>query len=195
MKPIGNHRQIESRITIESSHNWNLLISSPLPQKVPGGILQRRVDFLGNSDTMWLTLLSADEAMFPPFAWTLVPVFFKVNPFMSTHRNQSSWKSLWGKEDLMIFSSSFTLVLQNLGFLLHLWFYATFHNPLHFISSEQTSRLIHLIPSATLSHILATSKLNYCNVLHVRLPLKMVQKLQLVQNTSDRLVLGNMFLL
>lgn len=37
---------------------------------------------------------------------------------------------------------------------------------------------------ATVTHVLVTSRLNYCNVLHVGLLLKMTEKLQLVQNAA-----------
>ncbi|KAF7249222.1 Follistatin-related protein 4, partial [Varanus komodoensis] len=43
---------------------------------------------------------------------------------------------------------------------------------------------------ATVTHILVTSRLDFCNVLYVGLPLKMVRILQLVQNRAARLLTG-----
>ena len=44
---------------------------------------------------------------------------------------------------------------------------------------------------ASVVHALVTSKLDYCNVLYMGLPLKMVQKLQLVQTAAARLINQN----
>ncbi|XP_061471923.1 uncharacterized protein LOC133379865 [Rhineura floridana] len=43
---------------------------------------------------------------------------------------------------------------------------------------------------ASVVHALVTSKLDYCNVLYMGLPLRTVQKLQLVKNAAARLVTG-----
>ncbi|KAF7236187.1 putative RNA-directed DNA polymerase from transposon BS [Varanus komodoensis] len=43
---------------------------------------------------------------------------------------------------------------------------------------------------ATVTHALVTSRLDFCNALHVGLPLKMVRILQLVQNRAARLLTG-----
>uniref|UniRef100_G1KYX6 HSR domain-containing protein n=1 Tax=Anolis carolinensis TaxID=28377 RepID=G1KYX6_ANOCA len=43
---------------------------------------------------------------------------------------------------------------------------------------------------ATVVHTLVTSRLDYCNALYVRLPLKMARKLQLVQRAAARLITG-----
>ncbi|KAF7246443.1 Protein NEL [Varanus komodoensis] len=43
---------------------------------------------------------------------------------------------------------------------------------------------------ATVTHVLVTSRLDFCNALYVGLPLKMVQILQLVQNRAARLLTG-----
>ena len=42
----------------------------------------------------------------------------------------------------------------------------------------------------TLVHVLVVSRLDYCNVLYVGLPLRLMQKLQMVQNTAARLLTG-----
>ena len=42
----------------------------------------------------------------------------------------------------------------------------------------------------TVVHTLVTSRLNFCNVLYIGLPLCLVQKLQLVQNMAESLVTG-----
>ncbi|XP_053112476.1 uncharacterized protein LOC128327575 [Hemicordylus capensis] len=43
---------------------------------------------------------------------------------------------------------------------------------------------------ATVTHALVTSQLDYCNTLYVGLPLKNIQKLQLVQNAAARVLTG-----
>ena len=43
---------------------------------------------------------------------------------------------------------------------------------------------------ASVVHALVTSKLDYCNALYVGQPLKMVRKLQLVQNAAAGLIAG-----
>ena len=44
---------------------------------------------------------------------------------------------------------------------------------------------------ATVTHALVTSRLDYCNVFYVGLPLKSVQKLQLVQRAAARVLTGS----
>ncbi|KAF7253143.1 AF4/FMR2 family member 3, partial [Varanus komodoensis] len=51
--------------------------------------------------------------------------------------------------------------------------------------------ILHLsVLSVSLPHALVTSRLDFCNVLYVRLPLKTVWILQLVQNRAARLLMG-----
>ena len=42
----------------------------------------------------------------------------------------------------------------------------------------------------TLVHALAVSRLDYCNALYLGLPLRLMEKLQMVQNVVDRLLSG-----
>ena len=42
----------------------------------------------------------------------------------------------------------------------------------------------------TLVHVLVVSRLDYCSALYVGLPLRLMQKLQMVQNTAARLLTG-----
>ena len=44
---------------------------------------------------------------------------------------------------------------------------------------------------ARVVHVLVISCLDYCNVLYMGLPLKVTQKLQLIQNAAARLVTGS----
>ena len=43
---------------------------------------------------------------------------------------------------------------------------------------------------ATVTHALVTSRLGYCNVLYMELPLESARKLQWVQNVTHRLLTG-----
>ena len=42
----------------------------------------------------------------------------------------------------------------------------------------------------TLVHVLVVPRLDYCNVLYVGLPLRLIRKLQMVKNTAARLLTG-----
>lgn len=43
---------------------------------------------------------------------------------------------------------------------------------------------------ASVTHALVASHLDYCNVIYVRLPLKIVLRLQLIQKAAARLISG-----
>ena len=55
---------------------------------------------------------------------------------------------------------------------------------------HQLCLFLEMLDLATVTHALVTSCLDYCNVLYVEWPLKMVQKLQLVKNSTARLLTG-----
>ncbi len=88
--------------------------------------------------------------------------------------------------------------VRNLGVLLDLSLYFASHissvvktNFFHLLSIARLRSSLTLADAEILTHVLITSRLDYCNVLFLGLPKKIIARLKYVQNSAARVLTSN----